>query len=194
MPSMLMLPETEIKIYKSNLGIYERAQQLTNVPKELIAATHYRESSMSTSIKNPFQFDPEPDDSTRARLYVQHSFIPPSQVAMWVGKGVNDLLTAAVLAGAFLNYKCRYVHGVATAAASWNDEMVKDAAFGYNGRAATSPMESAYVVNGLDKAHMNMMIRGTMPDPNDPSKRIGVNEPDHRLGVYTAFLQLKKVK
>ena len=64
-----------------------------------------------------------------------------------------------------------------------------DAFYGYNGRAwGPLPTNSPYVMNNFDAQHMNMVIRGSIPDGHGGRKWI--DNIDLRPGAFTVYKQL----
>lgn len=71
-----------------------------------------------------------------------------------------------------------------------DDSVVKDAFWGYNGRAYGSADKSPYVMNKFDDQHQDMHIHGTVL--NEAGKRIHINNVDKKMGAFTFYQQLKE--
>lgn len=162
--------EDEKKI-NQNEPVYQQAAQQTNVPWQLLAAIHYRETGLSTTESNLFQV---------------------------TGGGSGDFLTQAVAAGNFLQHSSVPAnlpsHRSPLAQTGTDPEEIKDTLFSYNGRAAayaqqaqqlgfnpnTQPYEgSPYVMNNYDAVHHNMGII-----THDGG---GIDGIDTRLGAFTVY-------
>lgn len=162
-----------INLINQNMDIYRRAAAETNVPWEALAAIHYREASLNPgrSLGSGERLgapSPDQDRVLGGNLY---------ETAVWAGKHlqgkVGGRLTQDMTDG----------------------ELLKDALFGYNGRAssyarqATSmgfdkPYEgSPYVMNNFDARHKNMGII-----TRDGG---GIDGKDTRDGAYTVFSMLR---
>jgi hypothetical protein len=151
---------------------YQKASQATNVPWELLAAVHYRETNFSTTSSNMFQIGGY--------------------------SGPSDVTTQAIAAG---NFTQKYAvpgnlpNHRAPLKQSGNDpEEIKDTLYSYNGRAAayaqqaqtlgfnpqTQPYEgSPYVMNNYDAIHKNMGII-----THDGG---GIDGTDTRYGAFVIY-------
>lgn len=155
----------ELRKIIENYPIYKEAANDADIPWQMLAAIHYRESSLSTKSRahgGPFQFDPP--------LY----------------QGEEDFTIGARLAARFLQNKSSYRLNPNTE----NINIIKDTFWGYNGRAYGSSNNSPYVMNQFDNSHQNMRIRGTVIDQR--GQRFRVNSIDKRLGAFTFYCELKK--
>ncbi len=169
------LPTDIISAIDGFKATYVSASQATNVPWELIAALHYRETRLSASGPNLFQITGY--------------------------NGPVDLLNQATAAGNFLQQNSvprNLSNHQAPLKQTGNDtEEIKDTLFSYNGRAqayaqqaqqlgfdpTTQPYEgSPYVMNNYDAVHHNMGII-----THDGG---GIDGIDTRLGAYTLFAKL----
>jgi len=165
------LSSDEEKKINQNEPVYQQAAQQTNVPWQLIAAIHYRETGLSTTEPNLFQI---------------------------TGGGTGDFLTQAVAAGNFLQHSSvpanLATHRAPLTQTGTDPEEIKDTLYSYNGRAAayaqqagqlgfnpnTQPYEgSPYVMNNYDSIHHNM---GIITHDNG-----GVDGIDTRLGAFTVY-------
>lgn len=160
-----------------NRPVYEQAAAATNVPWQLLAAIHYRETNLSTTESNLFQITGY--------------------------SGQNDFLSQALAAGNFLQHSSvpsNLSNHRAPLQQTGNDnEEVKDTIFSYNGRAsayaqqaqqlgfnpATQPYEgSPYVMNNFDATHHDMGIITGAHGPNT------IDGTDTRFGAFTVFILL----
>jgi hypothetical protein len=187
------LTRNQIDQIRRQKAVYLKAQELTGVPWQAIAAIHYREHSLSPNnpsrIGGPFQFDP-PLTEVQARNYLtKYTNLGKNLIIdEYAKKGVNDFQTAAILAACHMRHKCKPVLNPNS-----SDTDIKDAMWGYNGRAYGSADKSPYVMNMYDKDHMNMIIVGTVPDIKNPKKRIRVRTVDKRPGSFTIYKEIKEL-
>ncbi|HOE74465.1 MAG TPA: CHAP domain-containing protein [bacterium] len=165
-----------ISLINQNMDVYRRAAAATNVPWEALAAIHYREASLNPgrSLGSGERLGSASPDQKRvlgSSLY---------ETAVWAGKHlqskVGGRLTQDMTDG----------------------ELLKDAFFGYNGRAKSyarqatamgfdKPYEgSPYVMNNFDAKHKNMGII-----TRDYG---GIDGKDTRDGAYTVFVLLRNGK
>lgn len=187
---MLKLNISEIKTIRDNKATLQIAEKLTGVPWQLLASVWYREAGLGmhpTTVGGCFQFDPVPSDIDLAKLLVRFSSIAPAAISSWVHRGVNDFAAASVFCACFLRNKTPYF-----LTQSSTDEMIKDALYGYNGRMYGSVNNSPYVMNGLDDSHLNMHLRGTLPDGHGGRKHVDII--DKRLGAFTVYVNLRQLK
>lgn len=183
----LRLTDRQIDRIRQVKHVFEKAQKLTGVPWQAIAAVWYRESFSVTPPKTPggsFQFDPIPSAQRLRGLLKQFTSLNNSQIEDYVFRGVNNFETGAVFAACWLRLK---TGPVITPNAS--DDVIKDAFYGYNGRAYGSADKSPYVMNGFDDKHKDMVLRGTIPDGQGGRKRVEI--VDKRPGAFTVYKQLK---
>lgn len=188
--TQLKLTPSQINKIKTVKPILLKAQQLTGVPWQAIAAVWYRESFSIAPPKTPggpFQFDPIPAVAIIEGLL--RTFVPlfPALLVEYAeSMVVNDFEKAAVLAACWLRYKSKY-----PLAKDHSDRALKDAFYGYNGRAwGPHPESSPYVYNNFDSKHMNMVIRGSIPDPKSKTGRRFISTIDKRPGAFTVYRQL----
>lgn len=169
--STAQLSSKEQQAINQNVLIYQQAAQQTNVPWQLLAAIHYRETNLSTTSANLFQITGY--------------------------KGPSDLLSQAIAAGEFLNGLINRNlpnHRQPLQQTSTDPEEIKDTLYSYNGRAdiyaqraqqlgfssSTQPYEgSPYVMNNFDLVHTNMGII-----TRDYGSIDGI---DTRLGAFTVY-------
>lgn len=171
--STQLSPGDQAKI-QQNQSTYEQAAQQTNVPWQLIAAIHYRETALSTTEPNLFQITGY--------------------------SGPNDFLSQAVAAGNFIqNIVSGNLpnHRQPLQQTGTDAEEIKDTLYSYNGRAqvyaqqaarlgfdaTTQPYEgSPYVMNNYDAVHAQMQI---ITHDNG-----GLDGVDTRLGAFTVYAAL----
>lgn len=168
------LPADLAQKIKQNQPTYEQAAQATNVPWQLLAAIHYRETGLSANGPNLFQ------------------------ITGYAGAG--DFLSQATAAGNFLQKIISGNlpnHRQPLTQAGNDPEEIKDTLFSYNGRAQvyadqaaslgfnpqTQPYEgSPYVMNNYDAVHKNMQI---ITHDNG-----GLDGVDTRFGAFAIYAAL----
>jgi hypothetical protein len=173
-----------IRLVKPVFVIFEA---FTGVPWQAVAAVWYRESFSITPPKThggPFQFDPVLTPCAIRKLLKRFTSLPESWIEQYAQKGVNDFETGALCAACWLRLK---TGPVITPAVS--DEVIKDAFYGYNGRAYGSADKSPYVMNGFDEKHRDMVLKGTIPDGKGGRRKVSII--DKRPGAFTVYKQLK---
>lgn len=183
------LSEAQIERIRQVKHIFEKVERLTGVPWQAVAAVWYRESFSVTPPKTPggpFQFDPVLQPETIRNLLKFFTRLSSAEIEQYASKGINDFETSALCAACWLRLKTK---PVITPEAS--DEVIKDAFYGYNGRAYGSVDKSPYVMNGLDTAHKDMVLRGTLPDGKGGRKRVAFI--DKRPGAFTVYKQLRSL-
>jgi len=183
------LSDFQIKRIQGVYPILKRIQGYTQVPWQVLAAIWYRESFSVTPPKTPggpWQFDPVPPLSKLTYYLNKYTTLSPDQKKQYTVKGINDFEAGGVFAACHLQSK---VGGRLSLDAP--DELVKDALWGYNGRAYGSADKSPYVMNGFDEAHYPMRLRGTIPDGRGGRKRVDIE--DRRPGAFTIYKQLKQL-
>lgn len=181
------LSEAQIERIRQVKPVFEKVEKLTGVPWQAVAAVWYRESFSVTSPRTPggpFQFDPVLQPVTIRNLLNFFTKLPELEIQHYARKGVNDFETGALCAACWLRLKTKPV-----ITPHVSDEVIKDAFYGYNGRAYSSIDKSPYVMNGFDEQHLNMMLRGTIPDGQGDRKRVEI--VDKRPGAFTVYKQLK---
>lgn len=157
------LTEREMEKILANYPVYKKAADRAGIPWQMLAAVHFRESSLSTVTRpfgGPFQFTPP------------------------LRQGEERFEIGASLAASFLQNKS----GGRLTSETTNPEIIKDAFWGYNGRAYGSAENSPYVMSHSDESHRNMRIRGTVLGRN--GERIRVDTVDKRVGAYPYYLEL----
>lgn len=162
-------------------------QTVTDVPWQALAGIWFRESFSVAAPKTPggpWQFDPVPSPGALRGLLDRFTALSPQIKREIVDRGVNDFYSGGVLAACFLRTKTK---PVITPDAS--DDVIKDAIWGYNGKAYGSADKSPYVMNGYDPAHYPMRLVGTIPDGKGGRKKVDVK--DARPGAFTVYKQLK---
>lgn len=187
---LLKLTKAQIDKIMHEKAIFDEVESHCGVPWEAIAAVWVRESFSVASPKTPggpFQFDPAPGAKVFANLLRRFSDFEIARINSLAARGVNDFEAAAFLCACFLRNK---IKAVITADAT--DDVIKEALWAYNGRAYGSSDQSSYVMNGFDSKHMNMIIRGSLPNPNGKG-RIKIEVVDKRPGTFTVYKQLKQL-
>ncbi len=186
-PPKSQLNPTEVQKVFVQRATLQRGENLVKVPWQALAAIWYRESFSTDSpavAGGPFQFDPVPAPSqlqTMLQRYVE--ILTANQIQELVNQGVEEFASACIFAACHLRDVCRY-----DLAVDKSDDAIKDAFYGYNGRAyGSSPNDSPYVMNNFDSAHSNMHIIGTLPANGG---RIHVDTIDLRPGAFTVYKQL----
>lgn len=185
----LGLTVQELNRIKKIKPLLLKTEPFTSVPWEAIAAIWYRESFSVASPKTPggpFQFDPVPSGATLQKLLQRFTPLSDTEIARYVSLGVDSFEAGALFAACWLRTKVKPVISL-----SVSDEIIKEAFYGYNGRAYGSSDQSPYVMNGYDAAHLNMVLRGTIPDGNGGRRKIQIM--DKRPGAFTVYKQLKSV-
>jgi murein DD-endopeptidase MepM/ murein hydrolase activator NlpD len=167
-----------------NISIYKTAADSMDIPWEMLAAIHYAESGNDPNAPNMYQFDP-----------------PPPQV------DVNDFVAATGLAAQVLQGKAatgsvgRPLRKNMNPNKPNDEESIKDAFWGYNGRAAyqreiaaslgfdpaTQGYEgSGYVMNRWDLGRESMLIRIYDEEGNV------IEEVSHQIdGTWKVFVLLR---
>lgn len=193
--TLTRLTAAQIKQIKDNKAIFKRAQDLTGVPWQAVAALWFRESfsvAAPDRVGGQFQFDP-PLTEVQMRVLLT-KFIPVTKLdnagmEAMIKKGQTDFPTAAVLAACFLRNKAKKI-----LSQDHSDEAIKDAFYGYNGRKYLSADKSPYVMSQYSEAYANMRLRGTVPDKKNPKVMVWVDFIDKRPGAFTVYRQLIDAK
>ena len=168
-----------------------RTEEITGVPWQAIAAIFYRESFSVATPKTPggsFQFDPPPSKKIMEELLNEFTHLDQKAKDAIVSKGVNDFVSAAILAACWLRHSTKFVINTKS-----TDAEIKDALWAYNGRKYGSADKSPYVMSGYSDEHLNMVIKGTIPDANHPGLRIHIETVDRRPGAFVVYRQLKNL-
>jgi hypothetical protein len=185
----LRLTDRQIDRIRQVKHVFEKAQNLTGVPWQAIAAVWYRESFSVTPPKTPggpFQFDPVLNPVTQRTLLKRFTQLSDAEIERYVNKGCNDFEAGALYAACWLRLKTKPV-----ITPDVSDDVIKDAFYGYNGRAYGSADRSPYVMSGFDDKHTDMVLRGTIPDGKGGRKRVEI--VDKRPGAFTVYKQLKSL-
>lgn len=188
---MLQLSKKQIGQILKQRKVFEGVEAMVGVPWQAIAAIWYRESFSVASPKTPggpFQFDPVPTKKLQDDLLRRFTSCTAAERKVIVDSGVNDFVAGAILAACWFRHSCK---PVITPKAT--DGQIKDAFYGYNGRKYGTADKSPYVMNGYDEKHMNMRLRGTIPDASQPDGRRWVDIIDKRPGAFTVYKQLKAI-
>lgn len=183
----ITLDKKQIEYINSFKHIFRNVQDKTGVPWQAVAAIWTRESFSVAPPRTPggpFQFDPPLDIEVIGKLLHRFSTLTAEEIAKLAKKGINDFETAAFCCACWLRLNTK---NVLTPKSS--DEDIKDALYGYNGRAYGSSDDSPYVMNGYDATHKDMHLHGSIPDGHGGRK--WVNIEDHRPGAFTVYCQLK---
>jgi hypothetical protein len=181
------LSDRQIERIRQVKQVFEKVEKLTGVPWQAVAAVWYRESFSVTPPQTPggpFQFDPVLQPVTIRNLLKFFTRLSYPEIEQYARKGINDFETGALCAACWLRLKTKPV-----ITPDAKDELIQDALYGYNGRAYGGADKSPYVMNGLDSAHQDMVLRGTIPDGKGGRKRVEII--DKRPGAYTVYKQLK---
>lgn len=195
---MTKLTEQQLQKIISVKLILQHAEQLTGVPWQAIAAIWYRESFSITPPKTPggpFQFDPLPSIHVLEGLLKTYTKLSEQRKAQILHTGVhtaleNDFATAALFAACWLRHQSKF-----NLAMDHTDAAIKDAFYGYNGRAwGKYPESSPYVYNNFDQQHTNMVMKGSIPDRSSPTGRKFISIVDRRPGAFTVYKQLIEEK
>ncbi len=167
--------------------VFVKAQDLTEVPWQLLAGIWTRESFSVAPPKTPggpMQFDPPLSQPEIHELLYRFSKLKMDDIDLYVKKGANDFETAILCAACFLLKKMN--NHIKT------DTEVMIAAWRYNGIVGKDPTYSPYVYNGFDANHNGMHLVGTIPDGH--GGRENINIVDHRPGAFTVYMQLVTMK
>lgn len=159
------LSERHLTKVLENYESYKQASDAAGIPWQMLAAVHHRESGLSTKSRphgGPFQFDPP------------------------LNKGEEDFTVGAFHAARFIQGKSHNRLSVDTK----DEHIIKDAFWGYNGRAYGSHDNSPYVMNKFDSEHQDMRIRGSLI--NAQGERVRIDVADKRMGAYTFYSELQK--
>ena len=183
------LNNDQIKKIQLTYPTLKAIQNLTNVPWQALAGVWYRESFSIAPPPTPggsWQFDPVPPSATLRSWLNKYTDLSVTDKEKRIKTGVNDFETGCLFAACLLQHK---VKGQLTLNSS--DALIKDALWGYNGRAYGSADNSPYVMNGYDKEHYPLRLIGTIPDGK--GGRIKINNPDLRPGAFVIYKQLKEL-
>lgn len=167
--------------------IFEKVEKMVGVPWQALAAVWFRESSGSFEVGRPggpFQFDPpNPHPKVLRRLLERFTKLNSIEIDRYVERGVEHFPSAVVFAACWLRLKSRPVISPTA-----NDEAIKDAFYGYNGRSWGSADKSPYVMTGWDKERMAMRIRGTVRRKDGSNEE--VDRMEDRPGAFCVYKQL----
>jgi hypothetical protein len=177
----------EIQAVRKVYPILKRVQDATDVPWQAIAGIWFRESFSVANPKRPggpFQFDPVPSPGALRGLLDRFTKLSDAEKHDLVLNGAHDFYSGAIFAACFLRLKTGpTIHpGV-------DDEVIKDAIYGYNGKAYHMAENSPYVFNGYDSAHYPMRLTGTMPDGKGGREKVSFL--DEKPGAFVVYKQLK---
>lgn len=160
-----ILSRKDLNLIEKNYPIYKEAERKTGINWKVLAAVHYRESSLgknSLAKGNEFQFDGD-----YKKLATGH------------------LLKDAITAGKILQEKNSHTQKTPLLGDEFAGEKVKEAMFRYNGRVYKQSDHSPYVMNQFDDQHHNMkLFLG-----RDATPKWGT---DRRLGAYTVIRELTR--
>ncbi len=160
-----LLSQKELDRIEKNYPVYKEAEIKTGINWKILAAVHYRESSLGKNALakgNEYQFDGGYKSRTTGKFY-------------------EDTLTA----GKILQEKVKEAKLPSLVGDEFAGDKVQRALLGYNGLIYKTPENSPYVMNQFDEAHQDMKIyRGAHANP-----RWGV---EHRLGAYTVIRELTR--
>lgn len=184
------LTPDQVKKVLSQRAVFVYVEKATGVPWQAVAAVWCRESLSVAPPKTPggpFQFDPAPTRQKLIWLLSTYTNLPNKDIINMADKGVDDFTVGALACAGWLRHKVtpRITPDV-------SDAVIKDAFWGYNGRAYGSAEKSPYVMNGWDEARMEMMLTGTIPDKDRPGHRIEIKpRPEKRPGAFCVYKQLQ---
>lgn len=185
------LTQEQIDKIRAVYGTLKKIETVTQTPWQAIAGIWFRESFSVKPPKRPggpFQFDPIPSSGALRGLLDRFTDLPIHEKERLVSYGVNDFYAGGVFAACFFRMKTKPM-----VFPGCPDETIKDAMWGYNGRAKYhgSADGSPYVMNGYDEDHYPLRIIGTVPDGH--GGREHVNRPDEKPGAFTVYKQLKEL-
>lgn len=176
----MRLTDLELERVRRNRPVYEQVEALTAVPWRMLATIHYEESSCRTASPGPggpFQMDPPPTPARLQAILARYN-LPVRTVE-------EDFLTAAVVAADHLQGKVRGRLRPGTT----DEALIKDAFWGYNGRAYGSADDSPYVAN--DPPRRVLRVRGTVIAAD--GRRIRVDTPFRKHGAIFVYRELLEV-
>lgn len=188
----MILTDDQLKKVRQNRQVYENAESVSGVPWQALASVHYRECNFETDyskIRTPgsfYQLDPIPSDPYLNKLLTSYTDLNAMSRLMLLKNGIKDFQSATIICAAYLRVKTPYKYSGQNTA----DHIIKDALYGYNGRAYGSADKSPYVMNMFDSAHENMRIVGSIPDGHGGRKHI--DTVDKRPGAYTVYKFLRE--
>ncbi len=160
-----LLGKKDLNRIEKNYPLYKEAESKTGVNWKVLAAVHYRESSLGKdpfAKGNEFQFD-----------------------GVYKKRASGNLLHDAITAGQILQEKNHRAKKSPLLADEFAGEKVKEALFRYNGTLYRSSEKSPYVMNQFDEKHSDMKIfRGKGVRPRWGN--------DSRLGSYTVIRELTR--
>ena len=160
-----LLSAKQLDQVEKNYPVYKAAEDKTGVNWKIIAALHYRESSLGLDPNakgNEFQFD-----------------------GAYKKFATGNFQKDAIRAGKIIQEKVREAGLEALSDSAFAGEKVQEALFRYNGTLYNQAEKSPYVMNQFDETHEDMRIfRGKNASP-----RWGV---DRRLGAYTVIRELTR--
>lgn len=186
---LLGLNEAQIKRVQGVYPTLKQIQGATHVPWQMLAGVWYRESFSVTPPKTPggpWQFDPIPEEATLKSWLFKYTNLTVEEQEAYLHLGVSDFAHGGMFAACLLQAKVK-----GKLLTNSRDDLVKDALWGYNGRAYGSADKSPYVMCGYDAAHYPMRLRGTIPDGKGGRKKIDIE--DRRPGAFTIYKQLKEL-
>lgn len=185
--TLARLNQAELDRIKKAKPVFQAVEKITGVPWQAIASVWYRESFSVTpphTPGGPFQFDPVPPAEKLMKYLKIFTKLSDDEARKLVAAGVNSFQAGAVFAACHMRWVSKF-----NLAEDHSDTAIKDAFYGYNGRAFDPyPESSNYVVNELDAKHDDMGISGTIPDGHGGKKWIRAT--DHRPGAFTVYRQI----
>ncbi|MBA3993401.1 MAG: hypothetical protein C0469_07725 [Cyanobacteria bacterium DS2.3.42] len=191
------LTQSEINKIAAQKPIFQRAQDLTGVPWRAIATIWYRETFSvappTHRVGGQFQFDPPPSDESLMYLLHNYTKVPTmAEKEALVKSGIEYFTSAAIFAACWLRHKSKFVLTIAA-----TDEHIKDAFYGYNGRAYKDADHSPYVMNYFDEDHYEMRIYGTVRDAKGNNIRLKDKDgkdgvPNKQIGAFVVYKQLQQ--
>lgn len=161
------IPKQSFESIKKNTGIYQEAAKVANLPWQMIAGVHFRETNNS-------RVTPKTNTDDGVYQIITKNYPYPA------GETLTDeqFLQETIDAAKFIQGKVENKLTTTT-----NDaNLIKDAFWGYNGRAYGSFDKSPYVMNNFDENHENMKM--------DACDEGVCYKTDTRNGAYTTFIIL----
>jgi hypothetical protein len=207
------LSNAQIAKIKTHLPTYQRACDLVKIgPTILMAGIHYREAEFAVTSRvpgGPFQLDPGGvGDDLRVKIDAYVAKVCKTYGVPADGPAVieTDFFVACLVAAHELKDKIRPKPTDFSAPVTLEGDVLANTVWGYNGKsrkhvpAGVEPdpkdafinrswKYSPYVSND-PKNGSSIRMTGTMPDPNDPNKRISIDRVDTRPGVLAIVREL----
>lgn len=190
------LDNKELQLLVKGIFDLRAVESVTGVDWKILAAIWYRENSLSltppTRVGGVWQFDPPLTLKKQKDLLNKFTNLSETEKNIII-QNSSLFKNGAILAACFLRNKTKYVLDVREKG-DLPDDVVGDTFYTYNGKAYGSGWKnSPYVFNNGDEKHMGMLVKGTLPDTNNPSKRIRIEKQDLRPGAFIIYKQLQRL-